>query len=280
MSSLAEKTLETIAKQHITPVSPWKFRLVRAVLWIGIFAIGALAILVTGFALHIVIETDWLAYRRANLLWTEAVLVSLPILWIFLLIVFVVVGMILFVRTTHGYRYLRSLLMLGFVGVSVSFGMLLEFSPLDEPVENFFLGSLKHREILRKIIPSVEEQWSQPEYGLLGGAVVQSNAAMSTLELRDFQDATWEVDYEHATLPESRLTPDTTVKIIGKEQPGRHFDAHEIQVWEKKKKKMAVEHSSKETEDRVEKNREIDDEEDSHDQEDTEDGAGEDEFKK
>ena len=148
MSTLSEKILERIAQEHITPVSPWRFRLVRSILWIGIFAVGALAMLVTGFALHVVIETDWLAYQRANLLWTEAVLVSLPILWMVLLVVFIVAGVILFVRTTHGYRYLHSFLVLGFVGVSVSFGILLELSPLDEPVENFFLGTLQHLSLI------------------------------------------------------------------------------------------------------------------------------------
>ncbi|MEP7162425.1 MAG: hypothetical protein ABI747_01535, partial [Candidatus Moraniibacteriota bacterium] len=185
MTSLRDNVIQKIRQERIEPVSSWRFRFFRGLGWVGLLVSVILASLFTAFAFHVISEIDWEAYSHVNISWYQGALMSLPFLWLILLAAFVILATFLGERTRHGYRYPVWGFLAVFFALTAGTGIALESSPLDEPVENFFIGALSKHDRWGKFIPSAERQWAQPENGLLGGEVLTVDSKNETLELED-----------------------------------------------------------------------------------------------
>lgn len=232
MSRLTQQTLEMIAEKRIRPISAWVSRLRNGLYWGGVAVLIVLSVITTAVSWHAIFEIDWLAYFRAHFSWLEILISGVPLFSLFLLGIFLWAGSLLLQQTRRGYRYPLYFLTGVFLMGSLACGYFLEGSPLDEPTERFFLRALPHSETLSAtLIPSAERQWSQPERGLLGGAVLSSGTTDMTL--LDTSQKLWTVDYSQATLDESvSLDPYEQVKMIGNQDGEDTFQATEIKKWD------------------------------------------------
>lgn len=233
MSFLTEKTLAVIAKEHIQPIPLWRSQWKNIAYWIGTILLVTFSALAAALSIHALFEIDWDAYEKAHFSFLQILLSGAPLFSTTLLIIFLLGSVAFLHRTRRGYRYPASMLIGFFLLGSGTLGYFIEGSPIDEPAERFFLFAVPHaEEIQASLLPSAERQWSQPERGLLGGAVLSSDE--TDLRLLDTSKNLWTVDYSDAALDEKvYLEPYEDVKIIGDQEGERQFKATEIRKWEK-----------------------------------------------
>jgi ABC-type dipeptide/oligopeptide/nickel transport system permease component len=102
---VAEKTLKKIEEEHIKPEPRWHFILKDCSLWvafIGSIFIGAIAISASIFMLT---DQDWNVYRVLDRSLFKHILISLPYLWIIILLILMLLAYYNFKSTKGGYRY-------------------------------------------------------------------------------------------------------------------------------------------------------------------------------
>jgi hypothetical protein len=229
MSEISDKTLRVIAERGIHPQSAWNARIRNATYWTGTFLLAVL--LAIAFIFHALFEIDWSAYTRANFSWIDILISGVPFLSLFLLGAFLFASIDLWRRTHRGYRWSTVSILVLLVCSSGSAGYLVENSALDEPVEAFLLRSFPHSEQFENgLRPSAERQWAQPEKGLLGGTVMNSDTRR--ILLLDSRNTLWTVDYSSTVIAaDVTLQPDEAIKIIGQQTGVRTFQANEIHDW-------------------------------------------------
>lgn len=226
MNTLRQQVIEQIKRDHIRPMAPGYFFAWRLFGWVQVALLVILATLVTAFALHIIFEIDWEAFRHTEVSGVRAALMSLPFLWLVLIVVFLTLAVVVMRRTGRGYRYSLWVLLFLFPVASTAAGLAIEHSRFDEPVEKFLLGSLSQQEPWQAILPSVEQQWAQPENGLLGGEVIHVNEETTTFKLEDRKKNEWDVEYQGAAIEQGvKLSPQTQVNVIGTEKETGLFEA-------------------------------------------------------
>jgi hypothetical protein len=232
MSELTQKTLRAITERHIEPVPRWRTTVMRSLIWFGMTFLVLLSALLTALTLHAVFEIDWDAYTKADFTLVQIILSGVPLFSIFLLAVFLWGSTLLVRQIGRVYRYRLSTLVLIFLAANATFGFLVEASPLDQPAERFLLALIPHGEELQaSLIPSAKRQWSQPERGLLSGAVLSSSA--TEIELRDSDARQWTIEYTPEQLDSDvRLEVDDEIKVIGTQQGKNAFRAEEVRSWE------------------------------------------------
>lgn len=276
MSDLTRKTLALITARNIQPVPAWQVRVKNGAYWGGTVIVIVLSALAVSLSFHALFEIDWDAYAKADFTWYQVVLSGVPLFSLLLLAVFLWISIVLLHQTRRGYRYPLTFLVTLFLSTSGAFAYFIEQSPLDEPSERFLLYALPHgSEIRGALIPSAEQQWSQPGRGLLGGLVQSSDAA--SIMLRDSSEKLWTVDYSEAEVQEGvTFEPSQAVKIIGEEKSDDNFRATEVRVWEKSS--VQKEEEQKQSEAKViavpkkEEKKEEEAEQDKKDEEDDDEG--------
>ncbi|MFA9262672.1 MAG: hypothetical protein ACEQSB_05000 [Undibacterium sp.] len=232
MSALSKKILNQITQSAVTPTERWKFQLKRGVIWL----IAGFVALVASFALalttHVLFEIDWSVYRELGFSWYQVAQSLSPLLWLFILALFLIAGVVLLRRTRYGYRYslvgVFSLLLV----TGTTMAAVFESIPGEEQIEASFMYKIPgYRNFEARVLPSVEKQWSQPDDGLLGGTITTIEEGES-FELRDFKDKTWTVNTGDAVIGESvELKTDQDIKIIGETEDDDTFRATEVRSW-------------------------------------------------
>ncbi len=240
MSALSQKTLQAIQEKRVQPIPLWKIRFKNSFYWAAVWLLGILAILATALSWHILFEIDWDAYEQAEFTWLERIWSGVPFASLFLLGLFLV-GSVAFLRVTRrGYRYQYILLGSFLLTASIFLGYVFEESPADEPTEKFLMQALPQAKVLQ-MLPSVEKQWSQPEKGLLGGAVISSDQTGS-IQILDTREKQWDVDISQAVDARDQEDDQKEVKIIGKQTDEHAFEAKEIRSWKGRVQKETNKH--------------------------------------
>jgi len=101
----------------------------------------------------------------------------------------------------------------------------------DKSINGFFSKKVPGYQLISN---NKEQQWSQPNTGLLGGEIIQIQD--NGFELRDFRGENWQVNYAQNTLvkPSVELRSKEKIKVIGKKIEDKKFQAREIRPWEGK----------------------------------------------
>lgn len=189
--NLAERVLERIEDEHLTPRSRWVFILQNYLFWILgalALALGALAFSATLFQATIV---DWSLSLVTHTSFFDFFIEAAPLLWVSALALFILIGYMNVHRTVHGYRYPVIVVTLGSVLLSVTFGSGLYAvglgGALDEAIGD-------HPPLYRPIVAKERSWWLAPEKGLLTGQVVEVASGTDSFVLRDFSGQSWEID--------------------------------------------------------------------------------------
>ncbi len=233
MSALIQKTLQEITEKNIHPISRWQIKTKNSIYWVGAVSLVVFSALATAISFHAIFEIDWQAYQKAHFSWIEILFSGVPIFSLLLLAVFLWGTVFFLQHTRRGYRYPLGMLFGIFFLSSICLGYFIEESPLNDPAERFLLRSLPQiHDLPVSLLPTTEQQWSQPAKGLLGGVVVQSNE--KSIQLLDSKQKTWTVEYKETEVS-GGTTPqvDDEVKVIGNQSDDDTFQATEIQQWEK-----------------------------------------------
>lgn len=231
MGDLGSKILEKIKEEKIEPKPHWQFLLKDYFIWLAFavsVVVGALAFCVT---LSIIIDNDWDIYRYLEIGPFEHFLISLPHLWILLLLLFLAVAYYNYRHTKKGYCCraftILALSILGSVILGTFFHILGLGGRIDRTLSrNFPVYQQIHCCCHRQDI------WTQPEKGLLGGRIKRI-LTPKRFNLEDFSGSLWEIERDEDTLLRNGVVifEGNEVKVIGERKENNLFHALEIRLW-------------------------------------------------
>ncbi|MBU1119652.1 hypothetical protein KKA50_00395, partial [Patescibacteria group bacterium] len=159
----------------------------------------------------------------------EWIILSIPIAWILLTILFVFIAYYNFKHTKEGYRFTVVKIFLMNIVVSIVLGVVINGLGLSQQLNTVFSNNIpfyNHTMDLRS------EVWMRPESGYLAGTVIDIDPNTMILQLEDLKGKIWDIPFENATAKGKvvfRL--DEKIKIVGKILPDNVFEAFEIRPW-------------------------------------------------
>ncbi len=229
-SHLSDKVLEALKEKHINPKPKWHFVLRDMIMWClfgFILAIGALAISVM---LFILTDSDWGVYRYLHRSPLEHALLSLPYIWIVIVLLLIALSILYFGHTKKGYQHKLATIVLTNIGASVLLGTLFFYSGLGSTFNELFSKNITG---YKHLLPQHQINWTNPQNGILAGQVYQ-NQLPAQLIIIDFADNRWTIvtnglPFHHEAL----LRPSTTIKLFGTQVSTSTFKAVQIKPWYK-----------------------------------------------
>jgi len=230
MKNISGEVFKKIKDNNIKPKSRWYFVTKNYFIW----SIFVISIILGSFAFSMVIfiikQLDWDIYHYIGDSFLKTVFISLPYLWLIFLILFIGVAYYNFIHTKRGYRFkFISILLISLI-ISITLGTGLYFNGFSERLENIFSGKIPY---YNRLVYSCQEQWMQPERGLLAGTIIEMGLPENSFILRDLENNRWKIETSKV-IWKGKLTPTTNLKIklIGKLIDDNNFVAMEIRPWE------------------------------------------------
>jgi len=236
MKNLSEQVLKQIKEDNIKPKPRWHFVLKNYFIWL-LFGISIiLGCLAFSMILFMVIQLDWDVYQYVGDSFLKTLFISLPYLWLLFLILFIATAYYNFIHTKRGYRFRFITIVLMSLFISVMFGTYLYFNGFSENIENIFFKKIPYYNIL---VYTCEEQWMQPEKGLLAGTIVGIEFSEHSIELIDFNNSHWQVDTSKSIIKGNlQLSNGLKIKMIGNMIDKAYFQAIEIRPWKGQRKML------------------------------------------
>jgi len=231
MRDLSQKTINKIKEEQIKPKAKWKFLAEDLLIWSTLAFIVIFGALSFSIAYFFLTQLDWDVISFGWHMPFGMFFWLMPNFWILLLVVFLIGAIIIYRHTKHGYRSgTLTVIILALVFFS-ALGFATHLFKADRGLNNAFSN---HIPGYVQLAGNKEKQWSQPNLGLLGGKILQVEE--DGFELEDFQGEEWKVNVNQDTVikPSAQLVPEETVKVIGKKESEKNFQAEEIRPWEGK----------------------------------------------
>ncbi len=189
MTTTSEKILKTIKEAKVKPQPKWKFLVKNWSFWImfGLsLLVGALSFSVM---LDLIICHDWDIYFYLHKTFLQYVLLSLPYVWIILLILFLGVAYFHFTHIRGWYRHRVYLVVSASVFLSIICGIFFFFAGFGKTIDRIATRNLP---IYGRVKINKENLWNHPEEGLLSGKIIQLENENEFI-LEDFFGRKWSV---------------------------------------------------------------------------------------
>lgn len=220
--------LRKIAVEHLEPRPRWQFVVQDYAVWLG----GTLAVVVGGLALavitYVVRTNDWDLYAESEGNFAKFLFLTLPYIWIVLLVGFVVLAEHYVRQTRHGYR----LRLVYVVGLSIAASALLSVLFYRVGLARSVDVALEERlPVYSRYLSPRHAPWTHPAEGLLTGRVVAVEDATHFM-LVDVEGEYWNVilDVPAAAVPLELLEVGRVVRMIGREAAADTFVVGRIRV--------------------------------------------------
>jgi len=228
MRDISKKSLEEIKNKKISPKSRWYFLTRNYFFWFMFGLTTILGGIAFGMILLIISDLDWDIHPYLGLSLPGAVVVSLPYLWIALLLFFLFITCYHFIHTRTGYRYRFIIVFF----LSLLIGALLGFNFYQYGWTEAVEKQLRERApVYQRLVYSRENQWMHPEKGLLCGAVTEIMPEKTLFLLKDYLNKKWEVNSNQARVKGNLpLARNQHIKIIGSQLSDSVFKATEIRI--------------------------------------------------
>ncbi|MFA5173151.1 MAG: hypothetical protein WC435_02005 [Candidatus Paceibacterota bacterium] len=225
MSDIAKKALEQIKEEKISPEPKWKFLLKNWVYW-GAFGLtiflGSLSFSVVLFVMR---ESDWDIFPRLNQSFLGFALFILPRFWLVAVFLFLLLAILNFRHTKHGYRLSPSLIVGLSIIASVFIGGLLSYANVGKYLDDALFEKYP---LYGEVAGSHRNVWENPEKGLLGGMIVSLDLEKNKASVMDRSRRLWEVDLEGLEGNAEGLSVNFPARFIGNQTGPSSFSAEEI----------------------------------------------------
>lgn len=222
MTTISDKVLARIKKEHIKPRPRWQFRLRDGGQW----AVFGLLVLLAVFSLSLLwyfwSDGPWLHGGSGfGMFWGR-----MPLVFILLVLSGGALALLDFRSTGQGYRYPIIKIALVLLLLAVAAGWGLHSLGVSQRIDQAFSASPFYQD-KNSYMKGV---WQRPSEGLLAGEILRVRSSAS-FDLRDFDGKDWQVDasgafWRHDLAPVAGLK----VKLIGRADQGE-FLAKEIRPW-------------------------------------------------
>jgi len=222
MTSISDKVLDKIKKEHIRPRPRWQFWLRDGGQWAGFVMLLLLAAFALGLLWYFWSDGPWLHGGRSMGLFFG----PMPLALLGLVALGWVLASIDFSSTGRGYRYPLIKIGAALLLLAVVSGWALNFLGVSQRMDRAFSNSplYQDRESYMKNV------WQRPSEGLLAGEI-SSVGTDGRFTFRDFDGRDWLVDgsgavWRHGLVP----AIGARVKLIGTPRGG-NFTAEEVRPW-------------------------------------------------
>lgn len=211
--AFAKRVLERIRGERLVPRPRWEFTLRNGFFWVlGALAV-ALGAVAFSAALFKVENAGWRLAIATHHSFTAFLIDAAPLLWIFALTLFIIIGYVNVRHTRHGYRYPLLLITLGAILTSITLGSALYAAGFGGEIEEALGGRLP---FYHPILVEERSWWLEPDQGLIGGRITSVAPDVSSFVLQDFKGRSWTVDASDLRgVDLSVVARGGTVRVIG-----------------------------------------------------------------
>lgn len=227
MSDFEKRILEEIERRALTPKPPAYFLARRSAFWL----LAALSLLLGGIsvALGLFAMEDLAATggRGFSDMPFDDVLLSLPALWVLVFLLLAVSAVFSLRQTRRGYRVRLVSLLAMVLGASLFAGWVLHATGAGRHAHAFLSAHVPGYAAYTAV---PYDEWSRPDEGYLGGAVLSADGAAS-LRLKAFDGREWTVDIAGAKLSadlEGSLVEEGDIAVTGTRTGPASFKADTI----------------------------------------------------
>lgn len=234
MKNISDEIFKKIKDNNIKPKPRWHFLTKNYFIWLMFGFSVLLGSLTFGIILFMITQLDWDVYHYLGDSFLTTVFISLPYLWLIFFILFIAVAYYNFIHTKRGYRFrFISILFISLI-ISAILGTGFYYNGFSEKLDNIFLEKIPY---YKNLTYTCENQWMQPQKGLLAGTIGEIELFKNSFKLIDFDSNQWKIDIND-TLWKGKLTPSTglKIKLIGEISGENTFKALEIRPWQKRGK--------------------------------------------
>lgn len=221
MSTISDKVLDKIKKDHIKPKSKWQFQLRDSGQWFGFISLAFLTTVFFGLLWYFWSDGPWIHGGHFGLFFSR-----MPLILLSLFLVMGALALFDFRNTGKGYRYSFTRIGLIFLLLAVVLGWSIYYFGMSARMDKVF-GNLPYYQDRESYM---KEVWQNPQNGLVAGDIVEVLNDKSFV-LRDFSNKLWQVQaagavWRHSLSPEVGLQ----IKLIGKAEENV-FVAREVRPW-------------------------------------------------
>ena len=233
---ISQKTLKTIEEKKIRPEAKWHFLLKDYSLWFFFVFSVILGALSVSAILFMVTDHDWDVYEYLDRSLFEHVFISMPYLWISILLFLMFFAYYDFEHTRQGYRYEIHKIILASVLISIIFGAVLFFGGVGQGIHEVFSRQVP---FYNNLVYDKYDVWDNPQKGLLSGEITNVENENEFL-LRDFKGNFWRIDKEESLecldrcFDESLIQTGRQIKLIGQMGTDSIFFVKAIRPWYKR----------------------------------------------
>lgn len=229
MGKVSKKVLEKIEEKNIKPIPKWHFILKDSFVW-SLFVLNIILGSI-GFAIiiYLFVSNDSLFdFSLTKNIW-QGILLSVPLLWILLTILFLFVAYYNFRNTQEGYRFTVLKKVLLNIVITFILGLILFTSGFSERLNRIFVDNIS---FYTHTFDRREEIWMRPQEGYLSGEILDIDSNAKESKLLDLYGKQWSVVYTKANIkPRVVFEVGQRIKIIGKMSSDNTFVASEIRPW-------------------------------------------------
>lgn len=219
-----------INKKQLTPTPRWHFLLKNYVIWLFALLATLLGSLAVATIIFILTDHDWDIFRYLDRSLFEHIFISIPYIWLIILILLVSIVQYNVIHTKRGYKYKTSLVLIGSILCSILFGGALFSLGINSEIHELFL---KQVPLYKNSIYTKENIWIFPEKGLLSGTIIEINN--EEFLLSDLNKKIWTITTSDDTKWETdpTLKIGEKIKLIGAQNNINTFSAFIIRPWNK-----------------------------------------------
>jgi len=223
MIKVERKILDKIKKGNIKPKPKWQFFAKNIFIWAMLILTIILGGLIAAILLFRFLNFDLPAHNIAPAPPTKQFLLSLPYLWLVLLIVSVYFAVKEYKFTKKGHKINALILIIIIITASLVLGGAFYYFGIGEKVDDSLTNKLPPYKIISQ---RQEFIWNNPEKGLLTGEIVKTEE--NNFELKSSDDKTWQVNYCQCIKDKFLVEEGNKVKIFGKIVNNMEFEAKQI----------------------------------------------------
>ena len=226
MCNITKDTLEKIKKDDIKPTPKWHFLLKSWVMWVAFgvaLVIGAMSV---SISLFLISNEDFELHEEFERGFGEHVLLSLPYVWLVLLVLFLAVAVYNFHHTRGGYKFKSILIWLASIIASLILGVAFFYAGFGQALDDVAEDTLPFYEGFEER----REKLFEGKDHLIAGEVVEiTNDTMIVVDAFEGQTWTVSIDEETKTPP---LEVGMRIGAVGERQDNNTFEAEAIMPWD------------------------------------------------
>lgn len=228
MKRTSQEILDKLKKGHVHPKPKWHFVSKSILLWLFFMLVVIVGSLAFSAMLFRIYNEDWGIYQHLGRNPVQHFFMTIPYLWIILVVVLALLAVYSFKHTKGGYRHKPLIVVSVSILGGVVIGTILFAGGCGNYIDRQFS---EHPSFIRFAHEKQQQIWSQPEKGLLAGTVLEIFPG-DVFKLEDFEGKQWQVIY----IGDSEryvefLVEGADLRLVGEQVGEADFEAVKIHPW-------------------------------------------------